>query len=76
VEPTHYTGEPGYITDTENSPVIAAAQDLLVDRIKGDAGVLGVDIVGGDDSIVRHDTPPLPIVEAGAGTGVASKTEL
>ena len=32
VEPTHYTGEPGYITDTENSEVI----DLQNLEVKGE----------------------------------------
>lgn len=35
VEPTHYTGEPGYITDTEDSPVV---DESIAKRTKGDTG--------------------------------------
>lgn len=37
VEPTHYTGQPGYVTDTEDSPSI---DDDLVQKFKGDTGEL------------------------------------
>ena len=35
VEPTHYTGQPGYVTDTEDSPSI---DDDVVKKFKGDTG--------------------------------------
>jgi len=35
VEPTHYTGQPGYVTDTEDSPVV---DDDAVQKFKGDTG--------------------------------------
>jgi len=37
VEPTHYTGQPGYVTDTEDSPSI---DDDFVQKFKGDPGDL------------------------------------
>jgi len=37
VEPTHYTGQPGYFTDTEDSPSI---DDVFVRNFKGDSGDL------------------------------------
>jgi len=37
VEPTHYTGQAGYVTDTEDSPSI---DDDLVMKFKGDTGDL------------------------------------
>jgi len=37
VEPTHYTGQPGYLTDTEDSPII---DEGLVMNFKGDTGDL------------------------------------
>ena len=37
VEPTHYTGQPGYVTDTEDSPII---DDDHVNKFKGDPGEL------------------------------------
>ena len=37
IEPTHYTGEPGYITDTEDSQVL---DDETLDKLKGDSGVM------------------------------------
>jgi len=37
VEPTHYTGQPGYFTDTEDSPTI---DDDHVMKFKGDPGEL------------------------------------
>ena len=36
VEPTHYTGQPGYVTDTEDSPSIDDDDD--VSKFKGDNG--------------------------------------
>ena len=35
VEPTHYTGQQGYVTDTEDSPSI---DDDAVSKFKGDPG--------------------------------------
>lgn len=47
VHPTHYTGEPGYITDTENSPIV---DDETFDKLKGnledESGVVEDEIVG------------------------------
>lgn len=37
VEPTHYTGQPGYFTDTEDSPTV---DDDHVQKFKGDPGEL------------------------------------
>ena len=37
VEPTHYTGQPGYVTDTEDSPSV---DDHSVTKFKGDPGEL------------------------------------
>ena len=42
VEPTHYTGEPGYITDTESSEVIELMEHEFpankFAKVKGDEG--------------------------------------
>jgi collagen beta-1,O-galactosyltransferase len=37
IEPTHYTGQPGYVTDTEDSPTI---DDESVKKLKGDPDLL------------------------------------
>jgi len=37
IEPTHYTGQPGYVTDTEDSPSV---EDETVFKLKGDPGEL------------------------------------
>jgi len=37
VEPTHYTGQPGYFTDTEDSPTV---DDETVKKLKGDPDLL------------------------------------
>lgn len=49
VEPTHYTGQPGYVTDTEDSPSI---DDDAVTKFKGDPG----DLPSAKPAISVHNT--------------------
>ena len=37
LEPSHYTGQPGYVTDTEDSPTV---DDETVKKLKGDPELL------------------------------------
>ena len=59
VFPTHYTGEPGYITDTENSSIIGqpgAPSSPLVDPLgTKESGMSGIDKPGRDTNKIRGD---------------------
>ena len=59
VFPTHYTGEPGYITDTENSSVVGqpgVPSSPLVDPPgTAESGMSGIDKPGRDIGGTRGD---------------------